>query len=79
MSILSPGSNTYLPTPQQLAQIDFSDRSTNLATIWAVNITSVVLVSVIVSVRIYVRTGFKGSLFLDDSESGDIQACEGYT
>lgn len=62
---LSTGSFTSIP-PEELAKIDFSDKSSIAASVRNVNITFMVLVAVIVSMRIFTRAHMTSNFFADD-------------
>lgn len=57
---------SLFPTPDQIDQIDFSDHSTLAPAVWAVNVTFIVLVIVLVGLRIYARACITRQLFADD-------------
>ncbi|KAK0755136.1 hypothetical protein B0T18DRAFT_300858, partial [Schizothecium vesticola] len=52
--------------PEELAKIDFSDKSSLSESVWNVNITFMVLVAVIVSMRIFTRAHMTSNFFADD-------------
>ncbi|KAK3365498.1 hypothetical protein B0T24DRAFT_723232 [Lasiosphaeria ovina] len=57
---------TPFPSIQDLAQYDLSDRSTSAPVIWRVNLTFIVLVGVVVSLRIFTRAFITRHFFADD-------------
>ena len=62
---LSSGTFTSIP-PEELAKIDFSDKSSLAQSVWNVNITFMVLVAVVVSLRIFTRAHMTSHFFADD-------------
>ena len=53
-------------SPEELANIDFSDKSSHASSVWSVNITFIVLVGIIVSMRVFTRAQMTGRFFADD-------------
>lgn len=62
---LTTGSLTSIP-PKELAKIDFSDKSSLAGSVRNVNITFMVLVAVIVSMRVFTRAHMTSNFFADD-------------
>lgn len=60
------GSFNVIPSPEELAKYDFSDKSSLTSTIWNVNITFIVLVGVVILLRVYTRARMTGHFFVDD-------------
>ncbi|KAM7194241.1 hypothetical protein V8F33_007387 [Rhypophila sp. PSN 637] len=55
-----------MPNTGELAQYDFTDKSTLTPAIWNVNLTFIVLVSVVVSLRVFTRAYMTKHFFADD-------------
>jgi hypothetical protein len=55
-----------LPTPEQLAGIDFSDHSSHVGILLGITITSITLVAVVTVLRTWVRVGTSSRIFVDD-------------
>ena len=62
------GSNLDV-TPEQLAQLDFDDKSVRTSLILAVNIACIILIVIFVAARLLVRRLMTRQLFLDDSKT----------
>ena len=60
------GAVSLTPSAEDLAKYDFSDKSTLAPTVWHVNITFIVLVGVVVSLRAFTRAHMTGRFFVDD-------------
>lgn len=56
-------------TPEELAQINWNDKSNISPLVWGVNITAIVLIILIVSVRLAVRRFVVRKFFIDDCAS----------
>lgn len=70
MRLKSPRDFDVLPiTPEEIAQIDFNDHSTVAPAVWAVNVTFMVLVGIVVALRIYTRACITKQFFIDDRET----------
>jgi len=55
-------------TPEQLAQLDWDDKSTRTCLILAVNFACIILIVIFVAARLLVRRLMTRQLFLDDSK-----------
>jgi hypothetical protein len=65
-----PGlSGTGQLTPDQLAQINLSDKSSIESLVWGVNIAGIILITVVVSARLAVRRFMIHQFFTDDRSS----------
>lgn len=60
---------SVVPTPDQIAEIDFNDHSTQTAAVWGVNVAFLILVAIIVALRIYTRACITRQFFTDDCEA----------
>ncbi|KAK5651679.1 hypothetical protein OQA88_11745 [Cercophora sp. LCS_1] len=65
-SLPKRGAVGLMPPPEELARYDFNDRSSLESTIWTVNITFIVLLTVVVSLRAFTRAHMTGRFFADD-------------
>jgi len=61
-------SYSVIPTPEQIADIDFTDHSTLTTAVWGVNVAFLVLVAIIVALRMYTRACITRQFFADDSK-----------
>lgn len=59
---------SVIPTPEQLADIDFSDHSTLTTAVWGVNVAFLILVAIVVVLRMYTRACITRQFFTDDSK-----------
>ena len=55
-----------IPSTGELARYDFSDKTSLAPSIWHVNLTFIVLVGVVVSLRIFTRAYMTKHFFADD-------------
>lgn len=53
-------------SPDVIAQLDFSDKSTLVPVVWAIVLIEAVLITVVVVSRLMVRRLVVGRLFMDD-------------
>ncbi|KAM7185221.1 hypothetical protein V8F20_011903 [Naviculisporaceae sp. PSN 640] len=55
-----------MPSTGELAQYDFTDKTTLAPAIWVVNLTFIILVSLVVSLRVFTRAFLTKHFFVDD-------------
>lgn len=70
MAVIRGREYTFPPTGDDWDQIDLSNHSTISPAVWRINLTFIVLVGFVVSLRVSTRALMVRQLFLDDSELG---------
>jgi len=55
-----------IPSAEELAKYDLNDKSSLTAMVWQVNVTFMVLVSLVMGLRIFTRAHITGQFFADD-------------
>ncbi len=60
------GAYNLTPTAEELANYDFTDKSSLVGEVWRINIAFIVLVSVFVSLRVFTRASITRQFFVDD-------------
>ena len=60
------GVYSLMPSPEELARYDFNDKSSLASLVWRVNITFIVLVGIVVSMRVFTRAYMTRQFFIDD-------------
>lgn len=67
MILRSRGDSVFLPaSPEELAKLNFNDHSTLAPAVWAVNVTFIVIVIIVVALRTYTRACITRQFFSDD-------------